>query len=182
MADRANISNDESQGAEFVRLLTSHQQDIYLYVRSLVPDPNEVADIVQDTALVLWEKRKQSGTIRDFRAWAFQIARYKVMEHRAQRKRKGLCFSDTLVEELAVYAPRYANVDNELTDGLQHCVEQLAIRDRELLSQRYSSLTSCENIANAMGRPVRWVYNSLSRIRRELLECATRHADTWREQ
>ena len=182
MVDRANIPNDEAQGAEFVRLLTSHQLDIFFYVRSLVPDPNEVADIVQDTALVLWEKRKQSGEIRDFRAWAFQIARYKVLEHRAQRKRKGLCFSDALVDELALQAPRYANVDNDLIDGLQRCVEQLAAGDRELLSQRYSSLTSCENIAKAIGRPVRWVYNSLSRIRRELLECATRYANTWREQ
>lgn len=182
MLDHTSIPNDEAQGAEFVRLLTAHQLDIYFYIRSLVPDPNEVADIVQDTALVLWEKRKLSGEIRDFRAWAFQIARYKVMEHRAQRKRKGLCFSDALVDELALQAPRYANIENELIDGLQRCVEQLATRDRELLSQRYSSLTSCETIARAIGRPVRWVYNSLSRIRRELLECATRHANTGGEQ
>ena len=132
--------------------------------------------------LVLWEKRRQFETVRDFRAWAFQIARYKVLEHRAQRKRKCLCFSDALVDELALQAPHYAKVDNDLIDGLRRCVAQLAARDRELLSQRYSSLTSCESIAKAIGRPVRWVYNGLSRIRRELLDCMARYANTWRER
>jgi RNA polymerase sigma-70 factor, ECF subfamily len=174
------MSNDEAQGAEFVQLLTTHQLDIHFYVRSLVPDPNEVADIVQDTALVLWEKRKPVGEIRDFRAWAFQIARYKVLEHRAQRKRKGLSFSDALVDELALQSPRYADPNSELMAELERCVEQLTAKDQELLHHRYSLLTDCENIAKAFGRPVRWVYNSLSRIRRELFDCAIRHVNLWR--
>jgi RNA polymerase sigma-70 factor, ECF subfamily len=178
---QTNLPNDEAQGAEFVRLLTTHQLDIYLYVRSLVVDSNEVADIVQDTALVLWEKRNQVGEIRDFRAWAFQIARYKVLEYRAQRKRKGLSFSDALVDELALQAPRFADVNSELIERLQRCVEQLAARDQELLAQRYASQTTCETIAERLGRPVRWVYNNLSRIRRDLLECATRRADAGRD-
>ena len=163
--------------AEHVRLLTSHQLDIYFYIRSLVLDPDEVAEIVQDTNLVLWEKRDQFETVKNFRAWVFQIARYKVLQHRSQRKRKCVCFSDALIDELALQAPQYAKADNDLMDHLDHCVAQLVARDRELLHQRYSSMTSCECIAEAIGRPVRWVYKTLNRIRQELLDCVAQHTN-----
>lgn len=179
--DSANIPADEDQATEFVRLLTLHQLDIYLYVRSLVPDLNEVAEIVQNTNLTLWEKRDQFDMSRDFRAWAFQFARNKLLQHRDQRRRKCACFSETLVDELALHAPRYANADNELIDDLRRCIAELTAGDRELLCQRYSSSESCDSIATSFGRPVRWVYKALSRIRRELLECMARHAEAWRE-
>jgi RNA polymerase sigma-70 factor, ECF subfamily len=182
VGDQANIPDDEARWTEFVRLLTLHQLDIYLYVHSLVPDPNEAAEIVQDTNVVLWEKRDQFDIGTDFRAWAFQVARYKVLQHRAQHKRQCLCFSDALVDELAIQATHYATADNELIDGLRRCVEQLAARDREILVQRYSPLTSCESIATSFGRPIRWVYNTLNRIRQELSDCMARHTSAWRER
>jgi RNA polymerase sigma-70 factor, ECF subfamily len=172
----AAIPNDEARQSELVRLLTSHQRDIYLYVRSLVLDANEVEEIVQETNLVLWEKRDQFDTSKDFRPWAFQFARYKLSEHRARQRRNGVCFSDTLVDELALQASQCAPIDNELKDELRLCVAQLAARDRELLNQRYSLLASCESIAAEFGRPVRWVYNTLNRVRQELFDCLTRHA------
>ena len=82
MADSANSSADEARGAEFVRLLTVHQPDIYVYLRSLVLDPDEASEILQDTNLVLWEKRDQFEIGTNFRAWAFQIARYKLLQHK----------------------------------------------------------------------------------------------------
>jgi RNA polymerase sigma-70 factor, ECF subfamily len=181
VVDHTNISDDETLGAEFVRLLTSHQLDIYLYVHSLVADPNEAAEIVQNANVVLWEKRDQFDMTRDFRAWAFQIARYKVLKHRSQRNRKCLCFSDALVDQLAVEAPDYTRTDNDLMDGLRRCVAQLAARDRELLGQRYSSMATCQAIAEAIDRPLRWVHNALNRIRRELRDCMARNTDTRRE-
>jgi RNA polymerase sigma-70 factor, ECF subfamily len=180
--DHVSMPNDDVRSAEFVRLLTSHQRDIYLYVRSLVLDPDEVEEIVQNTNLLLWEKRDQFEASRDFRPWAFQIARYKVSERRAQRKRKCVCFSDAMVDELALKAPQYAKVDSDLVDDLRRCIAQLAARDRELLNQRYSSLTSCERVAAAVGRPVRWVYRALNRIRQELIDCMAQHAHARRER
>jgi RNA polymerase sigma-70 factor (ECF subfamily) len=118
----------------------------------------------------------------DFRAWAFQIARYKLSEYRAKRKQKCLCFSDALIDELALQAPNYATADNDLIDELRRCMGQLTTKDRELLRQRYSSRTTCASIAKTVGRPVTWVYNALRRIRHELLDCVARHADVRRQQ
>jgi RNA polymerase sigma-70 factor, ECF subfamily len=178
VSDHEKMPDNEAREAEFVRLLTRHQLDIYLYVHSLVPDPDEAAEVLQDTNVVLWAKRHQFDSTREFRAWAFQIARYKLLKHRDQRKRKWLSFSDALVEQLALQAPAYTKPDGDLTDDLRRCVTQLAANDRDILNRRYSSMMSCEVIAKAFGRPVRWVYNSLNRIRRELHSCMARYANT----
>jgi RNA polymerase sigma-70 factor, ECF subfamily len=183
MADRVGLPDDDLGDIQLVQTLTSHQLDIYFYVRSLLVDPNDVAEIVQETNLVLWEKRDQFQAVKDFRAWAFQIARYKVLQHQTERKRrKCLAFSDSLIDELAIQAPHYAKADNDLMDGLNHCVDRLTTRDQTLLRQRYASLASCERIAEAMGRSVRWVYNSLNRIRQELFDCMAQYAKARRER
>ena len=124
----------------------------------------------------------QFETARDFRAWAFQIARYEVLKDRTKRKRKCLCFSDALVDELALQAPQLCN-DQQRSHGRTCAVvlRSLPPGIAKLLSQRYSSLATCESIAKAIGRPVSWVYNALRRIRQELLDCMARHAKTRRE-
>lgn len=174
----ADKPNAETHQSEFVRLLTSYQLDIYFYVHSLVPNPHDAAEILQNTNVVLWEKCSQFDTTRDFRPWAFQIARYEALKYRAKHNQKCLCFSDAFVDELALQAPSYATVDDGFMDDMRRCIAQLTDRDREILHQRYSSLAPCENIATTIGRPVRWVYKALSRIRRELLDCMARHTDT----
>jgi RNA polymerase sigma-70 factor, ECF subfamily len=179
--DQADKSNDDACRAEFVRLLTLHQLDIYFYVHSLVPDPNDAAEIVQNTNVVLWEKCSQYDAARDFRPWAFQIARYELLKYRTKCNRKYVCFSDAFVDELALESPVYATTDNDSIEDMRHCVAQLPIKDREVLNQRYSSLTPCEDIAKATGRPTRWVYKALSRIRRELLDCMAHHASIRRD-
>jgi RNA polymerase sigma-70 factor, ECF subfamily len=181
MMNHKDRPDEEARGAEFVRLITVHQLDIYLYVHSLMPDPDEAAEVVQDTNMALWEKRSQFDTTKDFRAWAFQFARNKLMQHRDQRKRKCVCFSDAMVDELALQAPQYLQADSDLVHGLRRCVAELTVSDRRLLSQRYSPLATCESIAKAVGHPVTWVYNSLRRIRRELLDCISRHGTSRRE-
>ncbi len=181
MVDRNDNANVDVSEAEAVQRIASHQRDIYFYVRSLVLDPEEVADIVQDTNLVLWQKHDQFNTIKDFRAWAFQIARYKLLEHRAQGKKKCLCFSDALVDQLAIQASRGSSDDNEMLDRLNHCIALLVPRDREILSKRYTALASCNSIAQAVGRPIGWVYKALNRIRQELLDCMSRCGHARRE-
>jgi RNA polymerase sigma-70 factor, ECF subfamily len=177
MTHHDQMLDEEARWARVVQLLTSYQRDIHVFVRSLVIDPDEAQEIVQDTNLVLWEKRAEFEAVKDVRAWIFRIARYKVLEHRAKRKRKCLCFSDTLIDQLALRAPQNAVVDNDLLHELRRCIAELSATDRKILNQRYSTLISCESIAKVAGRPIRWVYNTLNRIRQTLLDCVTRHAD-----
>jgi RNA polymerase sigma-70 factor (ECF subfamily) len=180
--DGTIASDHEARDARHAQMLASHQLDIHFYVRSLVLNRDAVAEIVQNTNLALWEMREQFDEIKNFRAWAFQIARYRLLEYRAQSKRKGVCFSDALVDQLALQSPHYSMNDDDLMDDLKRCVTQLTATDRDLLAQRYSLSASCESIAQGTGRPVRWVYKALSRIRQELADCVARCRDLGRER
>jgi RNA polymerase sigma-70 factor (ECF subfamily) len=183
VVENAGMPESDTHDAELVRLLTSYQRDIYFYVRSLILDLNDVEEIVQNTNLLLWEKRDQFDISKDFRPWAFQIARYKVLEYRAQCKRKCVHFSDALIDELAIKSPQYSErVDADLMADLRRCIAQLAARDRDILNQRYSSRATCESVAKAIGRPIHWVYKALNRIRQELADCMAKHANTRRER
>lgn len=182
MVNHTNTYDDEPRGQEFVRLLTTHQPDIYAYLRSLVFVPDEAAEILQDTNLVLWEKRSEFEAGTNFLAWAFQIARYKLLQYQNRRERKCPCFSDALVDELSLQSFSFADTGNDLIGDLRRCLADLPPMDRELIIQRYSSMATCENIADAIGRPVRWVYKTLSRIRRDLFGCVARYSAARRGQ
>ena len=181
MSDSTHI-NDEARGAEFVRLLTAHQPDIYLYLRSLVLNPDEASEVLQEANLVLWEKREEFNIGTNFRAWAFQIARYKLLQHQGQRRRACRCFSDALVDELLLQAADSAGAPAEMIDDLRRCIAALTARDRELIGRRYAPRASCRSVAQAVGRPVRWVYKAVSRIRKTLLDCVLRESAARREK
>ncbi len=159
---------------EFVRLLTQRQPDIYLYIRSLLADPHEAADVLQEVNLVLWEKREQFRIDSNFRAWAFQIARYKVLQHAAHRAKACVRFSDVLVDELAAEADRRQGELDSMASRLHDCLNALSAGDRDLIRKRYSPRATGESVAAELGRPVRWVYRAVSRIRKLLFDCVNR--------
>ena len=59
-------------------------------------------------------------------------------------------------------------------DNLRRCIAALPPRDRELIGRRYAPKATCQSVAEAVGRPVRWVYKAVSRIRKSLWECVMR--------
>ena len=168
--------DDETRWAEFVQLLTAHQPDVFLYLRSLVLDPDEASEILQEVNLVLWEKRNEFQLGTNFRAWAFQVARYKLLQHRGRRRRACRCFSDELIDELILQAKDDEEALDGMIDDLRRCVSLLSPRDRELIVKRYAPRATCQSVADSVGRPVRWVYKAVSRIRKTLLDCLLREA------
>jgi RNA polymerase sigma-70 factor, ECF subfamily len=182
MANPDGPIDHEAHEKEFVGLLTRHQSDIYLYLRSLVLNPDEASDILQDTNLVLWEKRRQFQTGTNFRAWAFQIARYKLLQSQAHRKREGVCFSDALLEELVLQVSRGNDTFDELIDDLRDCIARLSPEDQDLIGKRYGPHATCGSVADSIGRPVRWVYKAVNKIRKTLLECILQKTEGRKDQ
>lgn len=69
---------------EYVKLMTDHQWPLRGFILSLMPGSPDVGDVLQETNLVLWQKRRQFKLGTNFFAWACRIARYEVMHHRDQ--------------------------------------------------------------------------------------------------
>ena len=159
---------------EFIKLFTKFQRRVFLFILSQVPNPVDAEEIHQETNVIIWRKfdRFELGT--NFLAWACQIASYEVLKYRERQRRDRHLFSDEFVRQVASDAIEQADDLEQRRQHLAVCLSKLRDQDRELIQQRYSVGESGKSVAELIGRPINSVYQSLSRIRRTLLECVNR--------
>jgi len=62
-----------------VRRLTGCQPRLYAYITTLVLDPHEADDVLQQANLVMWEKLDEFLACENFDALACRVAYFQVM-------------------------------------------------------------------------------------------------------
>jgi RNA polymerase sigma-70 factor (ECF subfamily) len=156
---------------DFMRLFLSCQPRLFAFIRSLVFSRVDADDVLQETALVLWEKFEQYEPGTRFDRWAFRIAHFQVMYHRQKKARERLRFSDALVErlgeEMVNDTPRLEATQRALTQ----CLDQLPDLDQELIRQRYRGDTTNRDLARDSGRSESAISRALNRIYVKLMLC-----------
>ncbi len=158
----------------FVQLFTKSQRPLYLFILGQTGGVQDAEEVLQNTNLVVWSKSNQFDPGTNFFAWACQIARYEVLQHRQRYRRDKLKFSDEFLDVVAKdSASRLDDLEPQRL-ALEVCLQMLSSRDRELIRERYRPGSSGKDLASDMGRPANSVYQSLGRIRRVLLECIQR--------
>lgn len=168
---RKDKGEDPRSLQEFVKLITDHQYAIRGFILSLMPGSPDVGDVLQETNLVLWRKRKQFELGTNFLAWASSIARYEVMHHRERVQRHvHLPFSDELLNVLAEKSGISASQENRLV-ALEGCLEKLSEKHRGIVEQRYTPGRSLEAHAEAIGTSAGSLRVTLHRIRQSLKRC-----------
>lgn len=165
---------DVTQQAEFVGQIARHQAALHAYIISLMPGMDGVDDVLQETNLVLWEKRQGFEPGTNFRAWACAIARYKVMSHRKKLAHLGFqLFDDELAEQLAAECEAEPEEFALRLQALNTCLGRLQEKERALVERRYYSDTPFEKVAAESGRSVESLRVTLFRIRAGLKKCIT---------
>jgi RNA polymerase sigma-70 factor (ECF subfamily) len=159
----------------FVRELTNHQTAMLAYIRSMMPGSSGARDILQEVNITLWQKRKTFEMGTNFKAWAFQIARYHMQNHRRRLARQGwLVFDDDLMEAMS---PQLESGPEELEDrhiALRRCLQKLRPQDRDLLHHRYATSGSLENYGRATKRSAGTLKAVLFKLRAGLRDCIER--------
>jgi len=175
MVYNSKMADNSNSLQEYVQLMTQHQIALRTFIVSLLPGNANVSDVLQETNLVLWQKRNKFKHGTKFLAWAFTIARYEAMHERDRSKRDGrLIFSDELVNALAdpEHESEYNDEKNErhLT-ALEHCMTKLESDERELINHRYTQGKSLEKLAEDCGKSPGSLRVALFRIRAALKKC-----------
>ncbi len=174
------MSEPTSQSeAQFVAELTACQLPLTLYIRSLLPGDGAAGDVAQQTNAKIWEKRDEFDPGTNFKAWAFAIARYEVLNYRKQQARDArFVFSQELEQTIA---SEIENTDDfeERQEALRLCLQELRPRDRELLVSRYASSATLSEYAEVVGRSAGGLKVTLHRLRTALLECMKRRLSKW---
>jgi RNA polymerase sigma-70 factor (ECF subfamily) len=164
---------DRDKGDDFIIEITRAQGMIAAYVRSLLPTYADYMDVVQEVNVTLWRKRRQYKVGTNFKAWAFQVARYQVLSTRRKLASDGrrLVFDQELVELLADSSELDRDGGDDSLSALRICLGQLREKDRELLRMRYAGRQTVEEYAQQNGRNAGTVRATLRRLREVLLKC-----------
>ncbi len=166
-------SGDPALSEAFLRLYTREQFRIAGFVRSLVVDPADAGDVLQETSLELWRSFARYDPNRDFVNWALGVARHQVLKHYRTKRRDRLTFSESMFSELADETAQILSDEQPRFQALRDCVSHLTQRQRELVQDFYANGMSAGEIAKQWDRNIYAVYNSLREIRKQLQNCIT---------
>jgi RNA polymerase sigma-70 factor (ECF subfamily) len=156
---------------QFLSLFLRSEREVFRYVAVLVPNVADAEDIVQQTALALWEKFDAYDPSQPFTPWACRFALNKARQWIERRQRWQALLEDGLAEELA---QRRDALRPDLEVRLKHlegCLHKLPEEQRSLVEGYYYRRDAIEKLSVASSRTVAATYKTLQRVRQALQSC-----------
>jgi RNA polymerase sigma-70 factor (ECF subfamily) len=176
--DSTNRFGDQNAAQQqFLSLFLRSEREIFRYVSALVPNITDAEDIVQQTAIALWEKFDAYDPAQPFTPWACRFALNKARQWIERRQRWQALLEGGLAEEIM---QRREALRPELEVRLKHlesCLGKLPADQRSLVEGYYYHRTDIELLSENSGRSVAAAYKALQRIRQTLLICVKRAAN-----
>jgi RNA polymerase sigma-70 factor (ECF subfamily) len=171
-ADSTRRFEDQSAAQQrFLSLFLRSEREVFRYVAVLVPNLADAEDIVQQTALALWEKFDAYDPNQPFTPWACRFALNKAKQWIERRQRWQTLLEGGLAEELA---QRREELRPELEIKLKHlegCLNKLPDEQRSVVEGYYYRREGIEKLAEGSGRSVAATYKILQRVRQALQAC-----------
>jgi RNA polymerase sigma-70 factor (ECF subfamily) len=159
---------------QFLRLFAASEAALRTFVRSLLPSASDAADTMQEVSVVLWQKFPEFDETRDFRKWAFGVARVEALKFRRDKARDRHVFNDDLAGRLAEEAAAADSRHAAQRDALESCLQKLPSPQRALVLAAYAKGVRMDELAAQRGQTAMSLYKLLQRIRQALLECVQR--------
>ena len=174
-ASQSTSASQTEHDAKIVTLLTEIQLPLMLYVRSILPVSSMAKDVSQQANVKIWEKRNDFQLGTNFKAWAFSIARFEVLNFRKQQARDArLMFSPDLQDAITAELLERQGDVRPMHDALRGCLTTLKQKEKQLLLHRYACADTLANYAREVGRSVGGLKVTLHRLRNKLLDCIHR--------
>ena len=167
----SHIEDPADAQRRFLSLFLRSEREIFRYVAAMIPSVADAEDIVQQTALVLWEKFSAYDPGLPFTPWACRFALNKARQWIERKQRWQTLLKAGLAEELAL---RREELKPELDLRLGHlerCLVKLPEEQLSLVEGYYYRRDDIEELATNSGRTVAATYKMLQRVRVALQAC-----------
>lgn len=168
-------SNPSDQ--HIIRLITEHQTELSAYIRSIMPAVSGKDDVLQETNILLWEKRADLLNLEGFKPWAYRIAYFQTLAHLKKRKRQKTVFLEPdVIDQIATEHSFFAMEERHVhkTELLEHCLTELNAEDHQLITFHYEKHGGLKDYARATGITIGRIKHALIRIRSNLKICMER--------
>lgn len=159
---------------EIVRLFMTHQRMLREFIVSLVPDANDVDDILQEVSVVVLAKSDPPQDLAKFPAWCRGVARNVILHHWRDRRKTFVPPSARFVEAVEIAYQEGDSRDEEMSlrrRALEECLKKLPGTSRNLLELRYVQGAPSDEIARTLGRSAPGIRMALMRVRTALSSC-----------
>lgn len=156
---------------EFVYQLTDWQNRLFGYLVTLLSNPHDARDVLQETNLVLWRKVDDFQPGSDFGAWARKCAYYQALAFLRDRKRDRHVFDEDVLALLASDDTSSASDENERRIALRDCLACLPDKHRQLIDKRYREEVPIRQLAADQGKNESAFKMVMMRIREVLRIC-----------
>lgn len=173
------IDGDEDA---FCELYAAYKNRLLYFAMKFVKSRAFAEDIFQDAFTVVWQSRRFINPDASFSSYLYTIVRNRVLNQLRDESRE-----DELKESILAQAIDYTDstkdniVANDLKNIINHAMEQLSPRQREVFEMSRESFMSHKEIADALGISVNTVQehisSSLKVIRSYLIKYAGTYAD-----
>jgi RNA polymerase sigma-70 factor (ECF subfamily) len=159
----------------FRNLFLAFERPIRCYLSAHASSAEMVDEVLQATFVACFESIRTYEPRGTFSFWLRGIARNRLLKELRQRARHDHVGADALEVTLAeVAAANVASDQHQAEPRLQHCLDQVTPRVRELLHRRYVDQIAVKQLAVELAHTETWVSVTLHRARAFLKECLQR--------
>ena len=153
-------------------MLIEHQSNLRAFVLSLMGGSVESEDVIQEINITIWRKRDQYQQGTKFLSWMLAVAKFRVMAHwRDSKRKKEWTMPEDILESLAGEVEEYCGSTSSQIQMLKCCLQNLRPSDRSLVLRRYLKGMSLNDLSREVDRTADSLKVSLHRIRGLLRSC-----------
>lgn len=163
--------NNSDRQEKFLRLFLASERELFRYVSALVPAMDDASEIVQQTALQLWNKFDDYDPGQPFTPWACRFGLNVAKQWMASRQRWAKLLETGVSKK--IFERREMTL-SEMENKLRHldnCIEKLPETDRALVERFYWRRENVRTICETLNQTAGAVYKTLQRIRQQLRDC-----------
>lgn len=155
-------------------LLFRERGKLHAYIWSFVHDSETAEDVFQDVCLLAVRECRQIESESHAFAWFRRVARQRAIDSLRCRHRTPLMLDSAVLDVLETYWARADDTPSvPLVSALQHCIEKLTSRAKQIIKLRYVDGFSVGKVAETMGAQAETMYKSLWRVHQRLADCVT---------
>ncbi len=159
---------------EIARLVLQHRAELYAFLFAAIGNHHDAEDLLQEVSVAATRSAASFCRGTNFRAWAREIARRRVLEFVRVRPGRRFVFAEPLLlERLADAANRLeAEPDRVRGEAVRNCLGKLGGIAQRVMELKYAECQDAESIAAQLHRSATAVYSILKRTREIVRRCA----------
>jgi RNA polymerase sigma-70 factor (ECF subfamily) len=174
-ADAVQAALADVGGERLTEAFARFGDELFRALCSLLGDPDDARDVVQEAFLKCWRGRDRLADVRDLKAWIFRVSLNAARDLRRSvwRKRsRALGGTDLPGDQFAT--PEQSASYHETLQRLHHALAELRAEERQVFLLRHQENLTYEQIAQRVGAPLGTVKtrmrSALARLRRVFAE------------